>query len=202
MFTIVLLALGWGTFVIGTLALGTWLRKSPNKADAESISRVVHFLYFAGLVFPGAIAVFYPGLTRFDRIFGISPLPFQPVPLVGGIISLLFGLYLSLVSNRALQSLGSGANAFKLTKRVVLTDIYTRTRNPMSLGYYLVCIGIGLVAGSTFVTLGALLGIIPAHIFYLKYFEEFELELRFGQSYLEYKRNVPFLVPKLNHRAK
>ena len=38
---------------------------------------------------------------------------------------------------------------------------------------------------------------IPAHAFFLKYFEEVELELRFGESYLEYKKNVPFLIPRL-----
>jgi len=45
--------------------------------------------------------------------------------------------------------------------------------------------------------LGAILGIIPAHILFLKFFEELELELRFGSSYLEYKRRVPFLIPRL-----
>jgi len=30
----------------------------------------------------------------------------------------------------------------------------------------------------------------------LKFFEELELELRFGSSYLEYKRRVPFLIPR------
>jgi protein-S-isoprenylcysteine O-methyltransferase Ste14 len=202
MFTFILGVLGWSAFVIGTLALGTWLRRNPSKDSAETTSRILHFLFFAGLVFPGVIGVFYPGLAHFDDLLGISPLPFQPVPLVLGILALLIGLYFSLVSNKALQSLGCGANAFKLTKRVVETDIYTRSRNPMSLGYYLVCIGIGLVAGSTFITLGSLLGIIPAHIFYLKYFEELELELRFGQPYLQYKRSVPFLIPQLSLRAK
>ena len=30
-------------------------------------------------------------------------------------------------------------------------------------------------------------------------FEEKELELRFGQSYLEYKRKVPFLIPNFRN---
>ena len=41
-----------------------------------------------------------------------------------------------------------------------------------------------------------LLGHIPAHIFYLKFFEERELELRFGESYMDYKQRVPFLIPR------
>jgi len=31
----------------------------------------------------------------------------------------------------------------------------------------------------------------------LLYFEELELSLRLGPSYLEYKRRVPFLLPRL-----
>jgi protein-S-isoprenylcysteine O-methyltransferase Ste14 len=53
------------------------------------------------------------------------------------------------------------------------------------------------VTGSTFATLAVTLAVIPAHILFLKYFEEKELELRFGESYLEYKKKVPFLLPKL-----
>jgi len=34
------------------------------------------------------------------------------------------------------------------------------------------------------------------HVFYLKYFEEHELALRMGPSYLEYKQRVPFLLPR------
>lgn len=54
---------------------------------------------------------------------------------------------------------------------------------------------LGLLAGSTFFTLWLALEVIPAHIFYLKFFEERELELRFGRPYLEYKKAVPFLIP-------
>ena len=67
----------------------------------------------------------------------------------------------------------------------------------MSLGFYLGAVGIGLLFGSTYMTLGALLVAIPVHAFYLKYFEEYELELRMGQSYLTYRQQVPFLLPRL-----
>ena len=60
---------------------------------------------------------------------------------------------------------------------------------------YLSYIPLGFVFGSTFLTLIVALGVIPSHIFFLKYFEELELELRFGESYLEYKKTVPFLIP-------
>jgi protein-S-isoprenylcysteine O-methyltransferase Ste14 len=102
------------------------------------------------------------------------------------------------LSLKLLRALGSGANAFRLTKRMVEQDIFKVTRNPMPLGYYLCAIAIGFVSGSTLLTLFFLLGLIPAHVFALKFFEEQELELRFGESYSQYKQKVPFLFLKLS----
>ena len=68
----------------------------------------------------------------------------------------------------------------------------------MSLGYYLFSLSVGLMSGSTLFTLSVLLGLIPSHVFFLKFFEELELELRFGESYKQYKQKVPFLIPKLS----
>ena len=156
----------------------------------------MHFLFFAGLGAPILIGVFYPGLTHFDELVGLKPLPWRIFFLTLGIILAIPGLYLLAITNKLLRTLGSGANAFRLTKRIVADDMYKRTRNPMSLGFYLWTLAVSLGAGSTFLTLVVLLGWIPAHIFFLKYFEELELELRFGESYQEYKESVPFLIPK------
>jgi trans-2,3-dihydro-3-hydroxyanthranilate isomerase len=37
---------------------------------------------------------------------------------------------------------------------------------------------------------------VHVHVFYVKYFQEYELELRLGQPYVEYKKRVPFLLPR------
>jgi len=202
MFTIVLQALAWLTFITGTVALGAWLRRHPAKRDAERASRILHFLFWAGIVPAAVLGVFNPGLTGYDQALGLSPLPQQPVVHLFGALGLLIGVFLILVSNLALGYLGGGANAFWLTDRLVAGNIYGWMRNPMSLGLYLVSLGLGLLVGSNYMTLGALFGLIPAHAFYLKYFEEYELELRIGQSYVEYKQRVPFMLPRcFSHRS-
>ena len=195
MFTLYLILIGLLFFALGVGVLGGWLRRHPSKDNAEKSSRVMHFLFFAGLGAPILIGVFYPGLTHFDELVGLKPLPWRTLFLVLGISLAIPGLYFLAVTNKLLRALGSGANAFRLTTRIVADDIYKRTRNPMSLGFYLWTLAIGLCSGSTFITLAVLLGWIPAHIFFLKFFEELELELRFGEPYLEYKKSVPFLIP-------
>jgi protein-S-isoprenylcysteine O-methyltransferase Ste14 len=155
----------------------------------------MHFLFFAGLTAPILVILFLPGLAHLDELLGFTPLPWNFLFLASGILLAVPGLYLMAVTNLVLRASGSGANAFRLTKRIVAGDIYKRTRNPMSLGFYLLALALAFIAGSTSSTLFALLGLIPAHLFFLRYFEEFELALRFGESYLKYKRSTPFLIP-------
>ena len=105
------------------------------------------------------------------------------------------GLFLVTISIIVLLKKGSGAPAFALSETLVNENIFALSRNPMSLGFYLICIAIGLLAVSTFFIVWSLVALIPVHIFFLKFFEEKELELRFGKSYLEYKQTVPFIIP-------
>ncbi len=198
MITLYLGVFGLLAFIIGASLLGVWLRRHPSKAHAEKYSRTMHFLFFVGLGAPFVISIFYPGLTHLDELVGFTPLPARPLFMVTGIILAIPGLYLMVSSNKSLRALGSGANAFRLTQRIVGADIYNYTRNPMSLGYYLSSLSLAFIIGSTLLTLYILLGLIPAHIFFLKFFEERELELRFGESYKQYKQKVPFLIPRFS----
>jgi protein-S-isoprenylcysteine O-methyltransferase Ste14 len=197
MVTLYLGLLGLLAFIAGVGLLGIWLRRHPSKENAERSSRIIHFLFFAGLGTPIVIGFFYPGLTHLDALIGIAPLPVKPLFLILGFIIGIPGLALQAVTLKALRTLGSGANAFRLTKRIVAGDIFKYTRNPMSLGYYCCAIAISFVFGSTLLTLFVLLGLIPAHLFALKFFEEPELGLRFGESYTQYKQRTPFLFPRI-----
>ena len=198
MFILYLGLAGLLAFALGAGVLGVWLRKNPSKENAEKSSRVMHFLFFAGLVAPGTVILFYPGLTHLDELVGIEPLPWKPFFLVVGFLLGISGFYFLGASNKLLRTLGSGANAFRLTRQIVTADVYQRTRNPMSLGYYLGSIALGFVSGSRILTLVVVFGVIPAHLFFLKFFEELELELRFGEAYKEYREKVPFLFPKFS----
>jgi protein-S-isoprenylcysteine O-methyltransferase Ste14 len=195
-FVIILQGFGWLAFLTATAVLGLWLRKHPGKMNAEKASKILHFIFWAGIVPPAALGVYHPGLHGYDGELGLPPLPQHTLLLVVGTLGVLIGVYLFVVSNGALRFSGKGAPAFLLTERLVTGGIYKRTRNPMSLGLYFGSVGIGMLTGSTYCTLGAILMVIPVHIFYLKYFEEFELGLRMGRPYLEYKQRVPFLLPR------
>lgn len=188
-------AAGWLAFVLGALLFGLSLRRRPSADRAERYSRVMHLLFFLGLGAPFLVAAVSPGLTHLDALVGLPPLPLPVLRwAIGGLLALP-GLFLLGASNRLLRSRGDGANAFRLTRRVVATDIYGRTRNPMSLGYYLACVSLALLLGSSLLLGYVLVGVIPAHLLFLRFFEERELALRLGESYTAYQRAVPFLLP-------
>ena len=70
--------LGMAAFLIGVVVLGVWLRRNPTKENAEKSSRIVHFLFFAGLGTPFVVAFFYPGLTHLDQLVGLIPFRREP----------------------------------------------------------------------------------------------------------------------------
>jgi protein-S-isoprenylcysteine O-methyltransferase Ste14 len=182
-------------FCVGVLILGLCLRQHPSANAARRMSPVSHFLFHAGLSVPMVWGLFWPGIERFDWIVGLPSLPVPVVWEVLGTGLLVVGFCLAALSMIALMKWGQGLASFVLSQRVVEMSLYQRVRNPMALGWYLMCLGLAGCACSTYLTLYLLLAHIPAHICYLKFFEERELELRFGESYAAYKQQVPFLIP-------
>jgi protein-S-isoprenylcysteine O-methyltransferase Ste14 len=65
----------------------------------------------------------------------------------------------------------------------------------MVLGTLASLLSAGLYLQSLYFMLWVAIIFTPALLYYLKVYEERELELRFGASYLEYKAKTPFLWP-------
>jgi protein-S-isoprenylcysteine O-methyltransferase Ste14 len=84
------------------------------------------------------------------------------------------------------------------SRRIAHEWLYERTRNPMVLVLILFLISFGFFSNSLFIIFWTLLLVAPSFVIFLKIYEEKELELRFGESYLDYKRNTPFLLPSIN----
>ena len=109
--------LGLLAFFIGVGILGLWLRKYPSKVNAEKSSRIMHFLFFAGLGAPLLVGFFYPGFTHLDELIGLNPLPMKPFFLITGIIFAIPGLYFLGISNKSLRAFRSGRSLYGLRDR-------------------------------------------------------------------------------------
>lgn len=116
--------------------------------------------------------------------------------LVGGIV-MLIGLLFALWSIAAQLTRGRGTPLPMMATQILLTSgPFRYCRNPMSFGAILIYLGIGLMYGSisAIVIVLFLAGLL---ILYIKYIEERELEVRFGEAYLDYKDQTPFLIPRI-----
>ncbi|RLI83705.1 hypothetical protein DRP07_03015 [Archaeoglobales archaeon] len=80
------------------------------------------------------------------------------------------------------------------TQKLVVEGPYAYCRNPMIFGIMLFYLGIGVWMGS-FSFIGLVILFVVSLLVYVKLVEEKELEERFGQEYVEYKKRTPFLLP-------
>jgi protein-S-isoprenylcysteine O-methyltransferase Ste14 len=76
---------------------------------------------------------------------------------------------------------------------------YRYARNPMLSGIFLLMFGIGFWMGSFSLVLVFTPLFILINTLELKIIEEPELERRLGSEYINYKKNTPMFIPRLNH---
>ena len=83
------------------------------------------------------------------------------------------------------------------TQTVVTSGPYAVSRNPMLTSAIIMVCGAGVLFNSWSFMLAGL--VIPtAYLIYIKLVEERELEARFGEAYLSYKKSTPFVMPKMS----
>ncbi len=116
--------------------------------------------------------------------------------IVGGLL-VLSGWLLGMWTNYVQFTLGRGTPVpLMATQKLIVHPPYSYCRNPMALGAIVLYGGVSVVAGSLGAALLVLLGAV-ALLTYIKVVEEQEMMARFGEEYLAYRRQVPFIIPRL-----
>jgi protein-S-isoprenylcysteine O-methyltransferase Ste14 len=145
----------------------------------------------------GAVAIMIILAPWLDKIWGIRLSIPLPVRLPLGIILLIIGVPIVLWTiTRFLRTKGTPI-PFNPPPTLVTNGLYSVVRNPMHLGWTIVLIGLALLMQSFTLLVIFIPLFIAVHIIYLKFVEEKELEKKFGQAYLDYKKRVPMFVPRL-----
>ena len=82
------------------------------------------------------------------------------------------------------------------TRKLVVQKPYFYCRNPLAFGLVNFYFGISIFIGSpsSVVMVFVFSAIILS---YIKFIEEQELEQRYGDEYVEYKKSTPFIIPRL-----
>lgn len=164
--------------------------------DKNSSGKLFLFLVIGALIFPLLIpTVLVILLPRVDKIIGIASFYNGIINIIVGTIAIILGGFIAFSTIIAQVKFASGTPFPMIpTKKLLVIGPFKYCRNPMTLGTIMAYSGIVVMCGSY----TALLFVVTFFLIlltYLKVVEEKELELRFGQEYLDYKRNTPFIFP-------
>ncbi|UCD99048.1 MAG: isoprenylcysteine carboxylmethyltransferase family protein [Chloroflexota bacterium] len=183
------IALGGVLFIIPIVLIGRWsLDQQPTIVRADFVTTILHYL----------VAISFGASVIAATKFGLnSPSWSIPIPAWLGLLLMVAGgiFLLIVVLNLAVKGFGAPF-AIALTRMVATEWMYAWTRNPMVLSALAFLIGLGLWLQSTLFLVWLIIVVCPVIFLFLKVYEERELEIRFGVSYLEYKARTPMLLPK------
>lgn len=143
-------------------------------------------------VVPWIILSYWPPAAR------VAANPIRMVVGAVGMAALVAGLALMCSAIRQFVKLGHGTLApWDPPGKLVVAGIFRYVRNPIITGVVLVLLGETLVFQS--IDLAAWWAIVlAANAVYIPLVEERGLARRFGDDYLEYKKNVPRWIPRLS----
>ncbi len=136
-----------------------------------------------------------------DQYFSINGSKIIKVSIA--VVSIGIGLFFLLWSTYTQLKIGKGTPApVAPTQKLVVTGPYKLMRNPIEFGAIFYYFGLGTITVSYTVGLVCLFLALVIGSSYHKFVEEKELERRFGEDYIRYKENVPFLIPKIKFKKK
>jgi protein-S-isoprenylcysteine O-methyltransferase Ste14 len=153
-------------------------------------------LGIGALIFPIMIpALLIIVLPQVDNCLGISSFYNGLGNIIIGIVAIIVGGIFAIWTIEIQIRLASGTPFPMLpTKKLLIVGPFTYCRNPMTLGTIIVYVGISILIGS-FSALIVVAIFAAILIGYLIIIEEKELEMRFGNEYIEYKKKTPFIIP-------
>jgi protein-S-isoprenylcysteine O-methyltransferase Ste14 len=149
------------------------------------------------IILPGNAIIVIPGLLLYLE-GGINPgWGLGGAMMFGGGLLVAFGSVLALHTVGLFFTHGEGTPApWEPPKRLVVRGAYRYVRNPMITGALSILLGGAMVLGSKYILIWAIV-FFGMNNFYFIFIEEPGLEKRFGDEYLQYKREVPRWLPRL-----
>jgi protein-S-isoprenylcysteine O-methyltransferase Ste14 len=168
------------------------LDQQPTMSRAVWVTTFVHF----GLGFTLGVPLVRALTTHLDWSGWVLSIPTEfgwVLVVVTGAASFI------VVANLALRGLGAPF-FIALSRKLAVDWLYAWTRNPMVLAGLAFFLSLGIWFQSFLFVLWVLIVFTPALLFFVKTYEERELEIRFGASYTEYKSRTPMLLPRKPRR--
>ncbi len=173
-----------------------WAQKEHSETARLIALLPAGFLFL--ILIPYILLVVSPSL---DARLGLDLLSPSPATSIVGATLLVAGLFFAQWSIIIQFTHGRGTPLPMLpTQRLITRGPFQYCRNPMTLGTITAYLGLG-IAAATIVGLILVTAFAAVLLVYLKRMEEDELAERFGDEYRAYRRDVPFIIPRMPRRG-
>jgi protein-S-isoprenylcysteine O-methyltransferase Ste14 len=172
--------------------------KFLKQAEHEySLEKRLRTLPILGIIFLGILPGGLVYLSQLlDNLLNLPPLAFGVVNIIAGGAFIAVGIMFGLWSNYVQFTAGRGTPVpVMATQQLLIQKPYSFCRNPMALGAILLYLGVAILIGSIS-AVGLVLIFAVILLLYIKFMEEKEMELRFGDAYREYRKQTPFIIPR------
>ena len=168
---------------------------SPGK---RIFALMIEGVFFLGIL-PATLVYFSPLL---DRRLELPSIAFGVINIVLGCGFVVAGFSLGWWAVYVQFTVGRGTPIpVMATQQLIIQKPYSYCRNPMALGAIVAYLGIAILIGSVSAVV-AVLALAVLLLVYIKFLEEKEMELRFGEAYREYRKQIPFIIPRLGQRKR
>ena len=145
-------------------------------------------------------AVFVLASLWLDKLLPVHLLISPPINLFLSVPLLVIGSSLALWTVYNFFRARGSPVPLNPPKELVTTGLYSRVRNPMLLGWFILLFGLGILLNSISLLFIFFPLFILLNVLYVKTIEEKEMEKKFGQQYLKYKKSVPMFIPRFGKR--
>ena len=150
-----------------------------------------------GLVFWFSLSVaFIFASLGLDRLLPVHLLISPPTNLSISVPLLAIGATICLSTVYSFGRARGSPVPLNPPKKLVTTGLYSQIRNPMLLGWFIMLLGLGILLNSISLIFVFTPIFIVVNILYVIIIEEKEMEKKFGEQYLEYKKSVPLFIPR------
>ena len=172
-------------------AILNWSKRRYSKGQRIIALIPACLLFLIGI--PFALVILSPFIDTYLRL---PKFVLEPLNIIVALSLIISGLLFSAWSVWVQFKIGEGTPIPMMpTQKLVVDGPYAYCRNPMTLGMIIFYFGISVWIGSLS-SIGLTLLFTALIIAYVKLVEERELEARFGEEYIKYKKRTPFLIPK------
>ena len=166
------------------------------RPEKRIVALVIEGFFFLGIL-PAALVYFSPLL---DQRFKLPSLAFGGIHILLGSGFVVAGFALGWWAVYVQFTQGRGTPVpIMATQKLIIEKPYSYCRNPMALGTIVAYLGFAILIGSISAVV-VVLAFAVLLLVYIKFFEEKEMELRFGETYRAYRKRTSFLIPRLWRR--